>query len=249
MTSVSVGRFFASLATGLVVAAPAFASPTTGTIYGTGLVAPGGTPGRDSHWNIVAGPTGFTPPDSQSYANGGYKAYAVPDGIPPNWLGGAWQAPPNNTGQNSYVENGVEYRWISASPTYWSLVGGTYSWIAAQQFYAAQSGAYYLSFSGAADERMYFYIDGTVNTSDPVNPTISGGQYIGWILGFGAISTLVTTQVIHLDQGWHTAYMVLQDTGYASGALLTTSSFTYIPAPGAIALLGAMGLTGSRRRR
>lgn len=49
---------------------------TSGTIVGTGL---GSNPGgRDSNWNIVAVPTGFTPPSGQSTPYNAYVPYAAP---------------------------------------------------------------------------------------------------------------------------------------------------------------------------
>ena len=216
-------------------------SASAGIIHGTGE----GIGTRDSYWKVVAGPSTFTPPTGDSYSNGGYAAYTIPDGIPPNWLGGAWLG---GDGSNRYTDplDGVQYRWISAAPTAGSLVGGAYHWVVAQTFTVEVSGDYNLSFRGAADEIMYFFVDGSLDLSNPSLPTITGGQSIGSLTGFGAISTISKT--IHMDAGQHTAYMALRDTGWASGALITSSSFSAVPAPGAIALLGVAGLVGRRRR-
>lgn len=225
----------------LVAAFGLAASVHAGMIHGTGE----GTGSRDNNWKVIAGPPGFTPPSGDSFSNGGYAAHIIPDGIPPNWLGGAWLG---GNGSNSYTDplDGVRYRWISAAPTAGSLVGGAYHWVVAQTFTVEASGAHNLSFRGAADELMYFYIDGALNTSNASLPTISGGQFLGTIGGFGAISTL--QKQIHLEAGEHTAYMVLRDTGWASGALITSSSFSYVPAPGAAVLVGIAGLVTRRRK-
>jgi MYXO-CTERM domain-containing protein len=218
------------------------ASAHAGIIHGTGE----GTDPRDSSWKVIAGPSGFTPPSGDSYSNGGYSAYVIPDGIPPNWLGGAWLG---GDGSNRYTDpaDGVQYRWISAAPTAGSLVGGAYHWVVAQTFTVEEDGYYSMKFRGAADELMYFFIDGTLNTSNASLPTISGGTQIGTIGGFGAISEI--QRVLYMGAGQHTAYMALRDTGWASGALITSSSFTAVPVPGAAALLGAAGLVAGRRRR
>ena len=217
-------RLVAAIVLGALICQPTEAQITSGTIFGSGL---GSSPGgRDSRWTIVALPPGFTPPDSQTTP---YAAY-VPLPVDPAFIGGG-------TPQTGQVFAGGTNYWIAPQNSTGSLVGGTYNWITQQQFYVAQTGFYRFDFPGAGDNELEFYIDGTVNTTNPKRPTITGGQQIGGRAGtFTSISTF--TGGAELTAGMHTASMVLWDYGGSTGALIGTSTFSqavayWAPASGA----------------
>jgi hypothetical protein len=193
----------------------ACAQMTSGTIFGTGLGStPGGSgsSGRDSNWNIVALPSGFTPPDSQTTP---YAAY-VPFNPGPFVGGGDPQAGLVYLGGTNY--------WIAPQTTTASLVPGTYNWIAQQQFSVPVTGFYRFDFPGAGDNELEFYIDGSINTTSSLRPTITGGQQIGGRAGgFSSVTTF--TGGAQLSAGTHTASMVLWDYGGLTGALIGSSTF------------------------
>jgi hypothetical protein len=185
---------------------------TTGTIFGTGL---GSTPGgRDSNWQIVALPTGFTPPSSQTTPYDSYVPYTA---VPGAFVGGG-------SPQAGLVYLGGTNYWIAPQATTASLVPGTYNWIAQQQFYVPVAGFYRFDFPGAGDNELEFYIDGSINTTDALRPTITGGQQIGGRAGtFSYMSTF--TGGAQLSSGTHIASMVLWDYGGETGALIGSSTF------------------------
>jgi hypothetical protein len=209
-----VAALFAGL---LHAGGTARAQMTSGTIFGTGLGStPGGSgsSGRDTNWSVVAVPTGFTPPASQTTP---YDAHVPFTAIPGFFVGGG------------SPQTGLEYLgdtnyWIAPQPTTASLVPETYNWIAQQQFNVPVTGFYRFDFPGAGDNEFEFYIGGAINTTDPLRPTITGGQQIGGRAGtFTEINTF--TGGAQLTAGTHTAPMVLWDYGGETGALIGSSTF------------------------
>jgi len=201
---ISVALYFGVLCSGAVVRAQ-----SSGTIFGT-LDAPGS---RDSNWTVAALPSGFTPPDSQTTP---YAAY-VPTNVDGNFLGGG-------NPQTGYTYGDDTIYWIAPQNSTNSLVGGTYNWIAQQQFTVPTAGFYRFDFPGAGDNELEFYIGGAINRTDPLRPTITGGQQIGGRAGnFTAISTF--TGGAQLSAGTYTASMVLWDYGGSTGAMIGTSTF------------------------
>ena len=194
-----------------LAAANAEAQFTTGTIVGTGL---GSSPGgRDSNWKVVAVPASYTPPSSQTVP---YDSY-VPFTAPGVFFGGG-------SPQTGLVYLGGTNYWIAPQTTTSSIVAPTYNWIAQQQFYVPVTGFYRFDFPGSGDNEMEFYIDGSVNTSAPQRPTITGGQQIGGRAGnFTSVTTF--TGGAQLSAGYHTASMVLWDYGGETGALIGSSTF------------------------
>lgn len=210
-TSPTIAISLAFIAAHSATAPQARAQIATGTLFGTGQgSSPGGS---DSYWNIVAVPTGFTPPASLPYA-----AY-VPTSTPGVFIGGG-------NPQTGVTFSGTQNYWIAPQATTNSLIGApAYNWIAQQQFTVAQGGFYRFDFPGAGDNELEFYIDGSIDSSDPLRPTISGGTQIGARAGgFGSISTF--TGGAQLAAGTHTASMVLWDYGGATGALIGQSVFS-----------------------
>jgi len=199
---------------------------TEGVIFGTGVGAnPASGTARDANWTMVAVPSTWTPPSSVPYA-----AY-VPRTVSAAMVGGN-----TSSVQNGYTADGTTVYWISPQSTVTGLVSGTYNWIVAQQFNVVRDGNYSFTFGGAGDNEISFFVGGTIDTSNPVTPVITGGQQIGTTWNsFTTIGTLSGTA--SLTAGTHTAYMVLRDTGGDTGALITQSSFT--PPAGTIVNAGS----------
>lgn len=220
------------------------AAPTI--IYGTGQAESGtqAVPGRDAHWQVVAAPTQFTPPDGQTYP---YAAYVVQtaEGV---WLGGGGNPQTGitfGTGQDA-----VTNYWISPAPTVGSIATGNYNWIVAQTFNVQQAGTYSFNFAGTGDNAISFFINGSVTGSGTNLPTISGGTQIGGQHNnFGTLGTFTGSAV--MQAGVNTAYMVLYDFGGSTGAIIQQSSFEYsgpAPAPAPIPILGAAAAFRASRR-
>ena len=204
-----VNLLVAVLATGATAHAQ-----SSGTILGTGVgQSPGG---RDPNWTVVAVPEGFTPPASLPY-----EAY-VTSGVPNTFLGGG-------TPQTGYTPegSGTTYYWITPQNTTANLLPfpNLYNWVAQQQFTVQEAGFYRFDFKGAGDNELEFFIGGTVNTSRPTRPTITGGQQVGGRQGgFASINTF--TGGAELVAGTNTASVVIWDYGFDTGAILETTTFT-----------------------
>lgn len=221
---------------------------TVGAIAGSGInaVVSSGT-ARDSNWKIVALPysgTGaYTPPGGQSL---GYDAY-VPRNVASPWLGSGTVIGGGTSGpQTGYTTSGTTYHWIAPDPSVWAVSTalapvstGTqstwYKWIAAQTFTIPEDNNYYFNFPSAVDNRLDYFVNGTIDYTDPRQPTISGGFQLTTTNTapgqFLAISNNTNASPIFLAAGEHTAYMVLTDLGNATGVLIGPSEFSTIPLP------------------
>lgn len=127
-----------------------------------------------------------------------------------------------------------------------------YNWIAAQTFTITTAGNYDFNFQGTADNDTFYFIDGTIVNANTDTPTISGGTQIGIRRGdFTKIEAFTGTA--YLTAGTHTAYMVVEDAGFLTGALIGPSFFQPAPEPSTYALgtiaTGLMALLARRRRR
>ena len=150
--------------------------------------------------------------------------------------------------------------WIAPQSTADSLLPTDhYNWIVAQTFVVPTNGLYYFRFSGAGDNELDFYINGSITNylGDANRPTITGGTQIGTRAGTYSDLTTFNGQAT-LTAGTNTAYMVLWDYGGATGALIQQSLFSDapisgIPEPGtwaaAALLVGAAGYVRWRKRR
>lgn len=223
-----------------------------GILYGSGYTVDPDLGGqRDLYWDIVAGPASFTPPSAYPY-----KAY-VPKYIAPVFYGsieGTYQWPLGEL-QSGYLDPGtghVSY-WISpgTSDTTASITSGNYNWIAAQKFTVDVAGTYAFNIPVTGDNEIKFFIDGTVDSSDPEKPVIVGGTQVGgsWN-NFGAIGFI--TGDVFLTAGEHTAYMTLFDFGGDTAALIGTATFgntaATVPEPSTCVVLAMAGVALARRR-
>ena len=257
----TVGSMLAvTLAAALGLSGAASAEPISGTILGSGINADLSTTfARDSNWKIVALPSGYTPPQSVPY-----DAY-VPRTVASSWLGSGGVSGP----QTGYSTGGTTYHWIAPDPNVTALStalapvtkdpqSSWYKWIAAQTFTIPADGNYYLNFPSAVDNSLDYFVNGSIDLTNPRQPTITGGFQIttpntdgGQFL---AIKNNTNATPIFLSAGTHTAYMVLADWGNATGVLIGPSEFSTVPVPepSSLALVsaaaGGMALVLRRRR-
>lgn len=219
-------------------------------------VPPGGT---DAAWQVVALPTLFTPTTVP------YRAFVFSGTgsatLPPEWLGGS-----NNAGAEGA-------RWIGLRDVPDSLfpsapVSGTanppqipYATIYAYAFNAA-GGTVDFDFWGTADNRLRFYVNGTIQ-SGSMTPSITGGSLIGTEVngGAGGIGTLknFTASNVPVTAGTNYLYAVVTDnfisgTGITGGWGDTGLLVSPVPEPASV-ILAAAGIASAvavrlhRRRR
>ncbi|MFV5692098.1 DUF1566 domain-containing protein [Flavobacterium sp. LT1R49] len=180
-----------------------------GSGYGTN---PFPTSGIDGNWKVVALPQGYTYSETLPY-----NAY-VPK---------TTSLAPVYIYVNGYTVSGSTYYWIAPRTDAAQLLGSGvfYNWIVQQTFNVAQSGFYDLNFSGAGDNAISFYINGVIDTTNPVKPKITGGTQIG--ARFDSFTSVGTfSGVTYLNAGINTASMVMEDWGGATTALISGSTFT-----------------------
>ena len=205
-------------------------------IYGSGQgVSPTNAYTIDPHWVVVALPVSYT---NETVP---FSAYNPAISSIPGVF----------AGRNGYVNNGVTNYWLAPNTTTASMQGGNYSWIVAQTFVIPVAYEYNFLFQGAGDNAISFYINGSITGTNTENPGITNGTKIGGTWNdFGSIGTFKGTAF--LNAGTNTAYMVLNDFGGNTGALITQSSFSIVPEPGtwagAALLVGAAGYVRWRKR-
>lgn len=245
---------------------------TVGAIPGSGInaVVSSGT-ARDSNWRIVALPnsgTGaYAPPGGQSVLSGSSYAAYVPQNVAGAWLGSGTSVGVSGP-QTGYTTSGTTYYWIAPDPSVTALstalnpvtngVPSTYyKWIAAQTFTIPENNNYYFNFPSAVDNRLDYFVNGTIDYTNPRQPTISGGFQItttNTATGqFQSIKNNTNATPIFLAAGTHTAYMVLTDLGNATGVLIGPSEFSTVPIPEpstfTLVATAAVGLTWLARSR
>ncbi|MGI9213971.1 MAG: cadherin domain-containing protein, partial [Methylococcaceae bacterium] len=173
----------------------------------------------DPNWVVVALPTGSSVTSTVPYNAD----------VPQNVVGVYYGA---NTGVNG-SQGGItvgdnKYFWIAPSSTTGAIHSGSYNWIVAQQFTVPQAGTYTFNFPASGDNELQFFINGAVNTADPVKPTITGGTQVGPLAGnFTTVYQFTGTAT--LNAVVNTAYMVLNDYGGETAALIGRSSFRSSP--------------------
>ena len=182
-----------------------------GNIIGSGYgTTPTSSTQRDTNWKIVALPQGYTSPNTLPY-----DSYVPVTSVFPGYFAGG----------QGYTVNGNTYYWIAPKSDAGALMGGSYNWIVEQTFTVPQSGFYDLTFSGSGDNQISFYINGIVDTSNPLYPTITGGTQIG---GTHDNLTVIRTftGTAYLNAGTNKAYMKMYDYGGLTSALISGSTFT-----------------------
>lgn len=182
-----------------------------GAIYGTGYLSGGA--GRDANWKVVALPQGFTPAEAMPYSS--YVINPVP--------------PFNFVDRSGYTDaNGDTFYWVAPKSDATQLLGGSYNWIIEQTFTVPRTGFYDLNFSGAGDNEIGFYINGSIDSSDPIKPTITGGTQIGSTWNSFTSSTTFSGKA-YLTAGVNHAYMVMRDYGGLTTAIISGGSFACTP--------------------
>jgi hypothetical protein len=223
-------------------------------IHGTGEgQAPGG---RDANWDIVALPSPLnttldTPP---------YDAY-VTTNASEVWVGSGCTSgcvAANQIPQAGINFNGITNYWVAPRNDIAAIVNNVgpqnpatwYHWILKQSFTVTQPNFYDFNFKGAGDNRLEFYVNGTVDTSVPLRPTITGGTAMTVTGPNNPLSLSTYSGSVFLTAGVHSAYMVLVDRGNFTGAIIQQSSFDISPprVPGPIPILGAVAAFGASRR-
>lgn len=183
-----------------------------GNIIGSGFgTDPSSASARDVNWKVVALPDGYSPSEPLPY-----NAYVPKTSDVYNL----------NIYRTGYTVSGATSYWIAPRSDAKQLLGVTnYNWIVQQTFTVAQSGFYDLNFSGAGDNAISFYINGVIDTTVPLKPTITGGTQIGAKHdSFTQIGTF--SGVTYLNAGVNTASMVMEDSGGDTVSLISGSTFT-----------------------
>lgn len=238
-----------------VLASPVSAATITG-LNPTGLGYSPTTATQDTNWEIVALPA--------VRDNGGALGDAwifTGSGVPTNFnVPGAWLGGGSNAGSSGA-------RWIGAkSNDTSSLITGTfpqgsyYSVIFETTFNSSATAASIpFSLDIAVDNRATVFVGGTIDTTDPQKPTITGGTQIGstiWNVGATIANPDTTPRAFQLLQtasgsapvvaGTNRVYVVVDDYvsnpaggPYANIGLLVANP---VPEPSTIAMMiGAAG--------
>lgn len=234
----------------------------TGAIAGSGINADLATTfQRDGNWNVVALPAGTSGLPATPYQ--AYIPRTVNASSPTGWLGGNSGT---NGSQGGYTSGGNTYYWFSPNSTVNTILPDAtptnpatwYNWIAAQTFTVPSDDNYYLNFPSAVDNRLGFFINGSIDSiTNPRRPVIVGGTQIGTTSEATGQFRQITDNAggpVFLTAGTvHTAYMVLTDLGGDTGVLIGPSVFSTVPVPEpatfALAAIAAGGLVFCRRQR
>ncbi len=214
---ISITETNPSVCTGGTITLHAVSSAAS-QIYGSGYgTNPSVQAAVDQNWQVVALP--------QTFANSAtFTAMNVSLPYPAKVISGA-VLPSVFAYRNGFSDGTNTYYWIAPYANATSLQGGSYNWIVRQQFQVNSAGTYNFSFTGAGDNDISFFVDGTVNTSSPELPTITGGTQIG-NTHTTFTSTGTMTGSVYLTAGTHYAYMVMQDYGGLTCALISGANIT-----------------------
>jgi hypothetical protein len=178
---------------------------------------------RDNRWKVVAGPTGFMPPDGQSFP---YASYVVADAVP------------------ALTINGTTFNPISLNQDS-DPQAITGNWIFAQTFTIADPGAYSFDFLDSADNGLTLFANGSIDFTDEFFPTISGGNQLGEAPGFDTFYSIAGNA--NLPSGENTLYAVLFDFGVTTSFTIANNTNT-TEVPGPLPIFGAAAAFGASRR-
>ena len=206
---------------------------------------------RDTNWQVVGLPTAWAEAPGLPY-----DAYIFNNGAS-GWYGGVPFGPGPQTG---YTNDDGTFLWIGINSSHGSVIPfpTVWHWIVAQNFTVAEAGFYDITFTALADELLTVFLNGSVTTS-LYTPTVTGGTMISdWGepfnngVNFGAPTTVNTSA--YLNAGENTIYAQVRDSGFSTGLLLSSFTFTEataVPEPGtwAAAALLAGGAAFARWRR
>ena len=98
-----------------------------------------------------------------------------------------------------------------------------------------------VSATTGSNAKLVFSLANAAGTSQIESALNGTGTYIFSVSSFGGGYNATSITAL--------AFGLVTLDGGSGGASVTYDSFTYVPAPGALALLGAAGLVGARRRR
>jgi hypothetical protein len=213
---------FATVVIALASYAPPAQAIVPALIYGTGQGQTYSSGATDSRWRVVATPNGFTktpPYDSFLYTGAGCDAPLYVDSIIFNCIS------INDSGDSE-----------GSTPR---------NWIFQQDLVIADDDIYSIDLRGSSDNGLTLFLGGSIDSSDPNQPTITGGTQIGApVPGFGALSPLKA--IVNLQQGTHPLFAVLYDYGSPTSFLIVPPSLTDVPGP--LPILGAAAAFGTSRR-
>ncbi len=193
-------------------------SSAASQIYGSGFgTNPNISAAVDQNWEVVALPQTF-------YNSATFSAMNVTLPYSAKVISGA-DLPSIFAYRNGFNDGSNTYYWIAPYANATSLQGGSYNWIVRQEFQVSSSGTYNFSFTGAGDNDISFFVDGTINSTNPELPTITGGTQIG-NTHTTFTSTGTMTGSVYLTPGTHYAYMVMQDYGGLTCALISGANIS-----------------------
>jgi gliding motility-associated-like protein len=182
-------------------------------IYGTGYLSGGN--GTDSNWKVVALPQGFSPAQPTPY-----NAFVINGTLPGTFVH-----------RNGYTDaNGNTFYWVAPKPDASELLSSPtlYNWIIKQSITVPSTGFYDLNFSVAGDDEITMFANGTIDNTNPLQPTIVGGTQIGSSWNTWTATTTFAGKV-YLTAGINQLYMVVEDTGSLTAALISDGSFACTP--------------------
>jgi len=174
-------RLRLAILAGLALVVPAAAASATPIITGlnkTGTQYPVGTPGgQDSFWEVYALPTAYSGPITAGYQAWVFTGGAPQDNVPRQWYPGVGNGGSDNVGTNGARWIGLQQDNANALfPGNFTPPREDYSVIYRTTFQADSAGVASFSLLTAADNGISFFVGGTVDTSNPMRPTMTGAQ-------------------------------------------------------------------------